>query len=110
MRYIVLIVGLLLSASCGSPESNEPNEAGMIVIARKAVEAKLRDPESAQYRNEHLGSFKGVPVICGEVNAKNGFGGMSGYERFISNGGEATVLTSDMEPAEFAKVWSMTGC
>ena len=80
------------------------------MLSHSAVEARLRDPSSAEYRNEHLGNYKGAQVVCGEVNAKNGFGGMTGFERYVSNGGEATVLASEMDPSEFSTVWSTMGC
>lgn len=110
MRHTAIVLAVILGTSCSSPNDGEPNNDGMIILARKAVEAKLRDPASAEYRNEKLGSFKGHPVVCGEVNAKNGFGGMTGFERYASNGGEATVVESDMDAPEFSKVWAMMNC
>jgi hypothetical protein len=43
-------------------------------------------------------------AICGYVNARNGFGGMTGPQRFISGG--ATVLESEMGPGEMDISWS----
>lgn len=43
----------------------------------------LRDPDSAQYRGwqgYRLGN--GDRVVCGEMNARNGFGGMDGFSPF----------------------------
>lgn len=105
-----LVVCLLLMSACGQQSAIRENKDGMIILAHKAVEQKLRDPSSAEYRNEKLGSYQGVSVICGEVNAKNGFGGMTGFERYVSNGGDATVLASQMDASEFSNVWSQMGC
>lgn len=47
--------------------------------AIEAVKRSLRDPDSAKFRNvRKLGSG-----VCGEVNAKNAYGGMVGYEKFF---------------------------
>jgi hypothetical protein len=52
--------------------------------AQKAVLKKLRDPESARFRNVRSVGDQGVlgEVICGEVNAKNAMGGYVGFRKF----------------------------
>ena len=47
---------------------------------REAVKERLKDPESAQFRK-----FRKVSdgEICGEVNAKNSYGGYTGFSAFI---------------------------
>ena len=47
---------------------------------RKGILSGLNDPASAQFQKE---SLRGK-LLCGEVNAKNGFGGYFGFTRFIS--------------------------
>ena len=47
-------------------------------IAKRVVSNELKDPESAQFRNLRI---NGVD-LCGEVNAKNSFGGYTGFKRF----------------------------
>jgi len=49
----------------------------------EAAKARLRDPDSAKFRS--LAAYA-PSVVCGEVNAKNGYGGYAGFERFISAG------------------------
>lgn len=80
------------------------------VLAEQRVRRKLRDPNSAQlsnvkvYRNGALADR----VVCGVVNAKNGFGAYVGDEGFIirftgmtKNGdGIATRQISDIIPTE----------
>jgi hypothetical protein len=51
--------------------------------AREAMQAQLRDPESAEFRNER---FTNSRTLCGEVNAKNGMGGYTGFERYFTTG------------------------
>lgn len=110
----LLLLGLLpLAVSCGSSSSESEssirddtgkqfawNEKG-----KDAIRAKLKDPDSAQFRNVQFYSAV-APVTCGEVNAKNGFGGFSGYERFIAGGDVITVLESEMARGEMDKSWA----
>ncbi len=63
-------------------------------VATRAVKGKLCDPNSAEFRK--LNAYEpseGVLVVCGEVNAKNGFGGYSGFEPFVW-----VPLGPDMKP------------
>lgn len=47
--------------------------------AKEAVKLILKDPESAQFRNLRLDI---VDQVCGEVNARNGYGGYTGFKLF----------------------------
>lgn len=69
-------------------------------LARERVSATLKDPGSAQYRNQ-AGS-------CGEVNAKNGFGAYMGYTRFIAASSEVVLLDngSTADRVNFDYLWS----
>lgn len=54
---------------------------------KRAVRAKLRDANSAQFRKvfTEFGVYKGkrVAISCGEVNAKNAFGAYVGFDRYV---------------------------
>jgi Na+-translocating ferredoxin:NAD+ oxidoreductase RnfG subunit len=50
--------------------------------AKQAVIRTLRDPESAKF-GELFNSKNNSNVVCGYVNARNGYGGYTGMERFI---------------------------
>ena len=110
MKRLILAVALApiaVVAGCGR-DNNTPNEATYIVMAQNEIKARLKDPDSAEFRNVkmHMTTALGpeTPATCGEVNANNSFGGKTGYQRFVSGG--ATVLESDMESSEFENVWS----
>jgi hypothetical protein len=114
MRTQSLVVAALAIAAggCGgSSNSDGPSDLARITVAQQAVKGRLKDPSSAEFRNERVGSYQGKAiVVCGEVNAKNSFGGMTGFERFVSNGGDVTVLESEMAEGEFPTVWAQMGC
>jgi hypothetical protein len=75
-------------------------------VGQNALKNKLKDPESATFRNVEFYSGGSVPVTCGEVNARNSFGGYSGFERFIAAGSQLQVLESEMAAGEMSKVWA----
>ena len=82
---------------------------------RDAVLAKLRDPDSAKFRNVRRSAMlgDGAPdspaVYCGEVNAKNAMGGYPGFAHFAvmpldkdgltSTGSDPVSITDENEPA-----------
>ena len=54
----------------------------MVDLAYESVVGTLRDPASASFTDVRV--HDGAPtVVCGKVNARNGFGGMGGPKRFI---------------------------
>ena len=76
--------------------------------AKSAVRALLKDPGSAQFRNIYSRGMGGKPIpgaaVCGEVNAKNSYGGYIGFTRFYqSKPGERATLwsTEDWENSAF---------
>jgi len=68
------------------------------------VRAALKDPDSAQFRGAFFSESGGVKVVCGEVNSKNSFGGMSGFQRFIA-GGDLVFLEEQMAEGEIERTW-----
>jgi hypothetical protein len=77
--------------------ATRPAESSKLVTtAEHLVRAQLKDPGSAQFRNvtaTHPDSVS-LPVICGEVNARNGYGGYVGFVPFLydANSGKAYLL------------------
>jgi tetratricopeptide (TPR) repeat protein len=66
-----------------------------IYLAKEAIKKIMRDPTSAVFdgiffvndRTSATGYY--VPVVCGTVNGKNGFGGMTGPKHFVAIMSEA---------------------
>lgn len=69
---------------------------------RAAVLDLLKDPGSAQFRKTYVNG----QYFCGEVNAKNSYGGYVGFRRF------AAGATAAIEPAEgdpgFEQIWRVS--
>jgi hypothetical protein len=96
-------MSLLLLVSQGAAQTAQ--ELAWIEKGKDAVRAKLKDPESAQFRNVffHRGADN-IPMACGEVNGKNSFGGYEGFQRFVSAGkSKLTFLENDV--SDFSSVW-----
>jgi len=59
--------------------------------AMGAVRDKMKDPGSVQFRNVKSLKYNGGVLLCGEFNAKNGYGAYTGYQPFIAGG----IMPSD---------------
>jgi hypothetical protein len=64
---LLLILAALALAAC---------EPGIDVKAKRVVSSKLKDPDSAKFRDLRS-------AICGEVNGRNGYGAYAGYHPFV---------------------------
>ena len=65
----------------GSGESIDPATLATVL---EAVSDQLLDPGAAQFR--HIRISKRPDMICGEINAKNGYGAYVGFQPFYSLG------------------------
>lgn len=73
----------------------------MVVKAKRAVKATLRDPDSAQFRDIRYGESEETgPAVFGHVNSKNAFGGCSGFVKFVSNGTTTLIEGRDSKTGE----------
>jgi len=91
-----------------SRADRETREFVWMERGKDAAKAKLKDPDSAKFRNVYFHQGKsGVPLTCGEVNSRNSFGGYGGFQKFISAGSaDLTFLQEQMDASEFAKAWN----
>lgn len=76
----VLMCLALSQAGCSKEEMAAKN------LERASIERlknTLKDPDSAKFQNVRVIDQKGgAQVVCGEVNAKNSFGGYTGFQDF----------------------------
>lgn len=61
-------------------------DSGAISDAKSAAARGLKDPSSAQFRDVRRTRL----AVCGEVNAKNGYGAYTGFKRFYVADGTVT--------------------
>lgn len=108
-RVTTVLSTALLTLAVGIPGAAaqakiSPQE---IRIARTAIEGRLRDPESVQFRNTRAYRLpNGNVVVCGELNARNGFGGLIGFTRFLTAGTSAMAdEPGTLQAAVFENAW-----
>lgn len=104
-RALALCVAFVAVLGCSeSAEKKERRiQAQMTANGENQVREILRDGKSAQFRNQFV-SKQGAP--CGEVNAKNVFGGYDGFKRYIAAGKGNTMIDGEnVNPAVFEKLW-----
>lgn len=70
-------------------------------LRKEETTKNLKDPSSAQFRNLYISFDKGetTPTLCGEINAKNSYGGYVGFRRFYSIGSQMNEI-ENLEPKE----------
>ena len=78
MKRLMLVgmMGAVLSA-CGNSDING---------AREEVKRNLNDSASAEFRGEKVYRLPDNTVVCGEVNAKNSYGGYAGFSKYVVEG------------------------
>lgn len=93
----------------GAPKINDTTQQRLWISAtERAVKGHMKDPGSVRFRNSRFNAYQGrTPVVCGEVNAKNGFGGHAGFQKYIASGETFGPYLEETTPAgEFAKAWN----
>jgi hypothetical protein len=97
----------LFVAACDEPspaDKQRMDDHNYILDNQDRLKNRLKDPESAQFRNVFISSISGKRVVCGEVNARNSYGGLMGFERFVA-APVIQVTESSMEAYDFAVTW-----
>lgn len=56
-----------------------------------ALRRVLKDPDSAKISNTRVVQWRSGKVVCGEVNAKNSYGGYVGNRPFVAGSTRATL-------------------
>ena len=68
-----------------APETEFDSEtATKVYLLEQVITKNMKDPESAKFQNWHyVKASKKLPAtFCGQVNAKNSFGGYTGFKHF----------------------------
>ncbi|MBS7669366.1 hypothetical protein [Croceicoccus gelatinilyticus] len=76
----------------------------------RSLRAGMREPDAMEVRGVHVAArgLNGASVLCGEVNGRNGYGGMTGFQRFMVI---ADVPMTERAGGEnFGGLWSDAGC
>jgi hypothetical protein len=96
---IFLITWAISWATGGTFPSKFIHRQMALSSAKYAVKLRLKDPDSAEFERVR---YLPNDAVCGKVNAKNGLGGYTGFQRFV-NGPAGVSLEED---EGFWDVWS----
>lgn len=112
---IGLIAVLMLLGSLTGPSGDAGPAAVASDMKSKALwglERSLKDPDSMQVENVvvHPDAMNGEGAVCGWVNAKNAFGGYTGFKRFVVFGTVPVVDSDNENSSGFAAAWEMGDC
>lgn len=108
---VLCVVGLFVVMMIGKSSTPTPQDAtardnaNLEYEGRVAVKATLKDPESATFRDVIVVRKPGSIAVCGYINAKNGFGGYTGFKQFMARGSLAMVRSPESD-REFVRVWN----
>jgi|SRR5271165_4080545 len=110
------ITGIILLVQSATPmiaqqEPSDPSPDPVFAKATVAVNAKLKDPQSARYGDmiRKVGAIvngKPAEVVCGTVNAKSSFGGYGRnrpFVYFIADGG-TYLVEENPQPEDVAQI------
>jgi hypothetical protein len=70
----LLLPMMVAAAAATSP----PTDSQVVAEVKREILRKLKDPESARFRDVRVVDH----AACGEINAKNSYGGYVGFRRF----------------------------
>lgn len=103
---VIVPAALLLQCSRHGGSSSSPSSATFRAAAKELVKQRLRDPSSAEFTDivVHEGGPTTSTIVCGRVNARNGFGGMTGAQRFVVGG--TTALEDEIGAAAMNQMWA----
>lgn len=119
MRALIVLFAVFLLSGCAATKnpysaSSAPIEprpvysgpawyridasAEQVSIAKEKAANSLKDPASAQFRNLFaISRGTGDDKVCGEINAKNSYGGYVGFRMFyVSSDGDVLIESNEV--------------
>lgn len=76
--------------------SNKGLKAPAIIAkAKHFLLSDLKDPDSAKFRNVRMREADSAKFVCGEINAKNSYGGYVGFTPFLTDGEKVRILATE---------------
>lgn len=102
--FPIILIFSLVGCEKDQQQKIDDKRRALDLQVQNIVRGNLKDGESAKFRNQH--------EMCGEVNAKNSFGGYTGFTRYILTSEklflENQYQESDYSIKAFQQVWSST--
>lgn len=83
MKTLTLAFAILAVLPLSAEAQSRPATKAQIELAREGMQDRLKDADSAKFRNVRLGGGDEKNTVCGEVNAKNSYGAYGGFVSFM---------------------------
>jgi hypothetical protein len=99
MRHVYPLLMIITVAGCAAPGQPTVLTADQEKSVQVAVTAQLRDPDSARFGPISGARYdNGKILVCGVVNARNGYGGYAGLAPFIGHfdSGRSTFMVGEI--------------
>jgi hypothetical protein len=104
--FVFAVAALVAGAATqASPKRPSGNASVAFAKAKQSILAALKDQGSAQFRNLRNGSDTDRRRVCGEVNAKNAYGGYVGFQKFVyfADTNESFILDEDFGSPSYVR-------
>lgn len=95
-QWFAVLIALLVIGAPFAILALQQSDYSIEEDARERLAMHLKDSDSARFRNVRWMTSKSM---CGEVNAKNGFGAYAGYSTFYISGDVVWIDDDDMQLA-----------
>lgn len=76
----------------GSGANSGVSDKALIAKARHVTADQMKDPDTAKFRGLKIHAAGDIRFVCGEINAKNSYGGYVGFKAFLTDGESTTIL------------------
>lgn len=88
MRLIIVPALAIAVGTAWAQQLSARDLNAFVTQAKAQITEQLKDPGSALFRGLYVARQAGTGelMLCGEVNAKNSYGGYAGFTDFISGG------------------------
>lgn len=102
MRKILIALLMFQLVGCGESEGRTSTAQGkpeekVIEQVKGEIRGRMKDPDSAQFKNIQLYGTGNPYTVCGQENSKNSYGGYVGFLPFLAviykDGSVPTKLT-----------------
>ena len=117
MKNMVMLAVAVALIGCSKKEPPKVADSTASLAAEitsdllNILKKDFKDPSSVQFRNvkDYHG---GVSKVCGELNAKNSYGGYEGFKRFtiVMISKEPLMIDIDDGKGSFEIVWKDSPC
>lgn len=99
---LVKVVG----ASAGQVEYTDAEDKAFVDSGVKYLINRLKEPSSVQWRNVFIAD-RALQTLCGEINARNSYGGYTGFKRFYyTRNSQLTEVQGSGDEEIFLKMYA----